>query len=142
MEYQPIFRDTLQKLKSIKDEELRIKKINTTIDYIHNKVIKTAETTNDNKYYYQIPVMTTEEYNRNTINRIRLPDSHPSSKLLNEFYNDNLHEIIIGLQNRFPDCSIKQTSMVQDEYGRLYDIMHKMSEVFGITEYILVDWSP
>jgi hypothetical protein len=52
-----------------------------------------------------------------------------------------MDEILSSLRTRFSDCLIREIQMVQDEYGKLYDITDPKRSDFGINDFIIIDWS-
>ena len=123
----PTFRESLQGLKSIKDEESRIKRINDIVFVIYYQVISQAEIKPDTKFQYPIP--------------------HNGRGLKDEFFEKNIPEIIKGLQNLFPDSTIEHTTLTRGHDGKMYDTS-KMDEkvkpfINGLpsNDYIIIDWS-
>lgn len=124
LENKKIFsKEYLQKLKSIKDEELRIQNINRLISLIHSDVIRQAETTNNTVYQFEM--------------------RHPHDKL----YIKDMSDIITRLQDYYPDCIVKYTSLVRGRDGKMYDISMMDSNVLPFVDvnqknnYIVIDWS-
>ena len=131
----PISRDTMKDLKAQKDEEKRqvleknrIYEIKTIIRTIYSSARRIAETTDDLSYAYPLP----------------LP-IHPSRP--SEFHTTNMDDILGGLRDLFPDCSVLNTTLSRGQDGKMYDIS-KMDEKIRpfidtrkSQEYIVIDWS-
>ena len=122
----PIFRQSLQSMKAIKDEENRINQINKIVRQIYSNVISQAETKSDTKYQYEIPYIRNQK---------------------DEFFIKNMPEIITGLQKLFLDCTIEHTTLTRGHDGKMYDIS-KMDEKVRVfinnrenKDYIIIDWS-
>ena len=129
----PVSRDTMRSLKASADDATHITRLNIIIKEIYTRAIKTAKTSTNTSYTYQLL-------------------SHPlpwSRSLLEciEFYNHNMFEIITTLQSLFPNCSVKHVFMIRGKDGNLYDISI-IDQMFLKSikndlkqEYISIDWS-
>ena len=139
----PISRDMMRDLKAQKDEEKRqvleknrIYGIKTIILTIYSSARRIAETTDDLSYAYPLPTMYAREEGTTV---------HPSRS--SEFHTTNMDDILGGLWDLFPDCSVLNTTLSRGQDGKMYDIS-KMDEKIRpfidtrkSQEYIVIDWS-
>jgi hypothetical protein len=120
----PMSRNELQNLKQKKDEEDRVHHIKQIIYIIYNSVISTATKKTDTSYKYQI--------HRNNDDN---------------FYAKNMTDILKGLQELFPDCSITHTLFAIGTNGKMYDISKLDDTVLPFVNtalnnsFIVIDWS-
>ena len=129
MSHTPISRESMRGLKAKIQEEDRIARINSIVDYIYRDAVNFAKSRDDSKYLYDLSV-------------------HGTSL---DFYRRNIIEIISAVKSLFPDCSVEYTTLttVTVRNGKKYDIskidIHNISDIRGrpteIGEYIVVDWS-
>jgi len=118
-------KEYLQKLKSIKDEALRIQNINNLINRIYLDVIRQAETTNNTVYQFNM-------HHQNEHQKIDIKD---------------IPYIITELQNYYTGCIVKYTAMFRGRDGKMHDISKMDSSVLPFVDvnqkcdYIVIDWS-
>ena len=135
----PVCRDSMRLLKAQKDEEKRLAeaartaRVNQIISEIYKNAVRTAETTTETSYKYDILM-------RNGLNNV------------NEYremiiYTTRMPDILAGLQQLFPDCSVTHKLLVIGQDGKMHDISTINSDVLPFIqvrrkqEYIVVDWS-
>ncbi len=124
MSLTPMSRKTLQNLKQKTDEENRVHHIKQIIHMIYNGAISNATKTTDKQYKYKVPIY----HNDN-------------------FYSENMADILKGLQELFPDCSITHTLFAIGTNGKMYDISKLDDTVLPFVNtalnnsFIVIDWS-
>jgi hypothetical protein len=129
----PILREKLRGLKAEEEEKMRVMKEKQRLDQVercvkqlYNDSINYAKTNTNTSYTYMLQP-------RN--------HGHP------EFYRDNMLDILTGLRDLFPDCSIKNTTLSRGQDGKMYDIstMDEKLRPFIDSRYnqesIIIDWS-
>ena len=117
----PMNRVDMQQLKEKYDEGNRIQFINQTVANIYSMAVAHARSKIDKSYNYLI--------NQDPLIVKYIPD------------------ILIKLQELFPDCSITHTLMATGSDGKMYDIskiddsiLHLINSV-NKESYIVIDWS-
>ena len=136
----PISRETLRGLKAKKDEEIRREKIKNCVAGLYRAVICTAETTTETSYKMTLP-QEEQRYDKTTKTTVKIP----------EFHRVNIADILSGLKELLPDCTVELVTLTRGQDGQLYDIS-KMDEKFlqfafhpsfkmQAQEYIVIDWS-
>jgi hypothetical protein len=117
----PMNRVDMQQLKEKYDEGNRIQFINQTVTNIYSMALAHARSKTDKSYNYSI--------NQQPLIVKHMPD------------------ILIKLQELFPDCSITHTLMARGSDGKMYDIskiddsiLHLINSV-NKESYIVIDWS-
>jgi hypothetical protein len=128
MSLTPISRESMRGLKAKIQEEARIARINSIVDYIYRDAVRIATQIDDSSCLYNL--------------------SEHGTPL--DFYRENMEEIISGIKSLFPDCVVEYKTLktVTARNGRKYDISKNdnshISDIRGrpeIGEYIVVDWS-
>ena len=120
----PIYRNELKQLKQKADEERKIHHIKTIISLIYDNAKQSAKLTTETLYKYQVPL------NKN-----------------DDFYSKNMADILKGLQELFPDCSVTHTLFAKGTDGKMYDISKLDDTVLPFVNtalnnsYIVIDWS-
>ena len=124
MSLKPITRDEMRGLKAKKDEENRLREINSIVKEIYNMTIRNAEQTSDLSFKY--------------------PIQHPT-------YEKNITDILSALQVLFPECLIEYKNQCQGLDGKWYDIslIDDLMQTFidmknGLIQTqknIIIDWS-
>ena len=123
MSLTPFSADLLRGLKAATVQENHLKRVNEYIRTIYTHVLRRAKETEETSFSYQ-------------------------------FYAENLdtfdmymNEIVNGLKDLFPGCSVKHTTFYMGMDGKMHDIiqidehaLHYISRK-GCKEYIVVDWS-
>lgn len=119
----PINRAELAELRAKIVQEQRIASINNIIRSIYNYVINAAKSTSDTKYNYII-----QQYEAS-------------------FMKENMKDIMVLLQQLFPDCQISHTLLARGIDGEMYDIsklddtsLPLVNQVLN-NSYIVIDWS-
>ena len=126
----PHSRESLQGLKDKLLEEKRNKSIDHIIERIYQLVYQHAET-NNTVFKYEC--------------EIRLIHSH----IQPDFYRINKEDILQKLNDVFPECNIKYTTLVKGQDGIMYDIENMELNIIATAfikltdkkEYIVIDWS-
>jgi hypothetical protein len=139
----PISRDTMKILKAQKDEEMRqvleknrVNGIIGIIKIIYSSAKRIAETTYNLSYNYPLPLT----YAREAGSVVQ-----PSQSA--EFHKTNMDDILDGLRDLFPGCSVFNTSLSRGQDGKMYDISNidEMVRPFinmsQSQKYIIIDWS-
>ena len=124
MSLKPITRDEMRGLKAKKDEENRLREINSIVKEIYNMTIRNAEQTSDLSFKY--------------------PIQHPT-------YEKNITDILSALQVLFPECLIEYKNQCQGLDGKWYDIslIDDLMQTFidikknhiQTQKNIIIDWS-
>ena len=118
----PMNRVDMQQLKEKHDEGNRIQFINQTVANIYNTALAHARSNNINKSYNY------------SINQQPL-------------IVKNMPDILIKLQELFPDCSITHTLMAKGSDGKMYDISKIDDSILPLINsvnkesYIVIDWN-
>jgi len=136
----PMSRDEMRGLKAKKDEELRIQKITSCVQMIYNQAVGTAKTSTITTYSFDIDPNQT---------RLRIPINAPMHPPNSEyqFYKDNMEEILSGLQDLFPGCTVKLAKMCTGNDRKRYDISTMDEKMLPFInqqqsfECIIIDWS-
>ena len=125
----PISRESMRGLKAKIQEEARIARINSIVDYIYRDAVRIATQIDESSCLYNL--------------------SEHGTPL--DFYRENMEEIIKDLKSLFPDCVVEYKTLktVTARNGKKYDISKidkdNISDIRGrsteIGEYIVVDWS-
>ena len=132
MSFTPVLREKLRGLKAEEEEKMRIMKERQRLDNVeqcvrqfYNEAINYAKTNTNTTYTYMLP-----------------PRNHGL-----DFHRDNMVDILMGLRDLFPDCSIKNTTLSRGQDGKMYDIstMDEKLRPFIDSRYnqdsIIIDWS-
>lgn len=135
----PMNRDAMRGMKAKKDEELRTQKINTCVMRIYNEAIRYAETNSGTFYSLDI--------DRQQVSKRLLQPGCTIVGTEYQFYKDNMEEILSGLQDLFPGCTVKLAKMCTGNDGKRYDISKMDDKMLPFInqqnafECIVVDWS-
>jgi len=127
----PISRNMMKVLKTQKDEEMRVNGIKTIIRTIYSNARRIAETTHDLSYKYPLPWTARSDQ----------PVHSP------EFHTRNMDDILDGLRDLFPGCSVLNTTLSRGQDGKFYDISNMDERVRPFInasqsqKYIVIDWS-
>lgn len=132
MSYSPMFRETLRLLKSKRDAEMRITKINGIVCDIYINTVKLAETTGAKMYAY--PEVYIFE------NNIQYKKS--DDEALSQFILENIVDIMNNLRELFPDSKIDYKSLGVI-YNNIIEIdIEKIDWQYIPTKRcIVIDWS-
>ena len=124
MSLKPITRDEMRGLKAKKDEENRLREINSIVKEIYNMTIRNAEQTSELSFKFHI--------------------QHPA-------YEKNITDILSALQVLFPECLIEYNNQCQGLDGKWYDIslIDDLMQTFidmkngriQTQKNIIIDWS-
>lgn len=122
MSLNPINRDTMRQLKSLKDEEQRLSKINKLVYELYTCAVETAMYTGQTCYTYEL-----------------FQDKG--------FILRNIQVILENLEQLFPDCLVKHTLMARGRDRKMYDIATiddanlPLVNTIQPNSYIVIDWS-
>ena len=139
----PISRAMMQTLKAEKEESIRQNHIKNILTQIYNNAQQQASNTSDTTYNFKIP--NAHYIHPGNMKKPCIPYQHsgPSDPL----YINNMPDILAGLRNLFPDCSVSHTLLCQAKDGKLYDIAKLDDAVLPFVDraldqsYIVIDWS-
>ena len=124
MSLTPVSREHLRSLKTQRDEEIRIQKINQYVSIIYSNTVNKAQSSTDT--YYQ--------YTR-----------------IDESMRKNIPEILHNLKSLFPDCLVEYQNTIEGNDGKMYNI-NKLDESMcqillnpsyktNVHEQIVREWS-
>lgn len=125
MSLKPMSRYTMLNLKTIRDEEIRKNHIEVHIKHIYNKTVQYAELQNGTFYHYKIP----SQYDK--ITGLYTPDS---------FYIQNINDIILRLQDLFPECKVEYVTYMSQNMKLVKNIIPNNNKRLR-ESYIIIDWS-
>jgi hypothetical protein len=124
MSLKPITRDEMRGLKEKKDEENRLREINSIVNEIYRNTIHTAEHTSESSFKY--------------------PIRHP-------IHQNNITDILSALQILFPECLVEYKNLCQGLDGKWYDIsliddmmkqfINMKNSHIQTQKNIVIDWS-
>ncbi len=124
MSLKPITRDEMRGLKEKKDEENRLREINSIVNTIYSNTIHTAEHTSESSFKY--------------------PIRHP-------IHEKNITDILSALQLLFPECLVEYKNLCQGLDGKWYDIsliddmmkqfINMKNSHIQTQKNIVIDWS-
>jgi len=124
MSLKPITRDEMRGLKEKKDEENRLREINSIVNEIYRNTIHTAEHTSESSFKY--------------------PIRHP-------IHQNNITDILSALQVLFPECLVEYKNLCQGLDGKWYDIsliddlmktfINMKNNSYQTQKNIIIDWS-
>ncbi len=164
----PMSRLMMQELKVQKEDLLRQTQIKKIVDEIYTQAIQVAEKTADTSYNHEIP--STQMASYSIPQRIQskvdyharkkqhedmalhrygsTPFQHPYSQGgPDPFHIKNMSDILAGLRNLFPDCTVSHTLLCQAKDGKMYDVAKLDDAVLPFVDraldqsYIVIDWS-
>ena len=128
----PILREKLRGLKAEEEEKMRIMmerqrldQVERCVKQLYDNAINYAKINTNTSYTYMLP-----------------PRNHGQ-----DFQRDNMIDILTGLRDLFPDCSIKNTTLSRGQDGKMYDIstMDEKLRPFIDSRYnqesIIIDWT-
>jgi hypothetical protein len=123
MSLTPFSAESLRGLRATTAHENHLKRVNEYIRTIYTHVIRRAKETDETSFKYQF-------YSENF-----------------DTFDMYMNEIVNGLKDLFPGCSVKHTTFYMGMDGKMHDIiqideqtLHFMSRK-NCKEYIVVDWS-
>lgn len=120
----PMSRDAMRELKAKTDEEQRLRGVQQNISGIYNNALQAAKSSSMTKWSREI-------------------QAHEV------FLVKNMDDILSGLQNLFPDCSIefKSSIMAMGSDGAMHDVSTldpvamKFMRHTQAKQYITIEWS-
>ena len=125
-------------LKAKVDEEARLKRIDSIVRGIYTQAVGAAQK-GESSFKMEIPKtsqMRTDANNR----QYHLHASDP-------FYIENMREILSGLQELFPACTVSNSTLSKGTDGKFYDISTLDEKVLPFINraldqsFIVVDWT-
>jgi hypothetical protein len=159
----------MQELKSQKDEEARQADIKKIVTEIYNKSVNQASTTSDKAYNFKIPgdpyirsyhISGEIPYYNHATGEVAKKRGHCKQPMgidtnmgynqkgqADPFYIKNMPDILAGLQQLFPGCSVSHTLLCQAKDGKMYDVAKLDESVLPFVDraldqsYIVIDWS-
>ena len=156
----PMSRVMMQELKFQKEEEVRQFQIKRIVEEIYKEAVQVAEMTTETSYNHEIP--SRELANCNVQHRRERKDTYIQQKNYmrsgqslipyyqgppDPFHIKNMKDILAGLRDLFPDCSVSHTLLCQAKDGKLYDVAKLDDAVLPFVDraldqsYIVIDWS-
>jgi hypothetical protein len=123
---EPVSRDYLRGLKAQKDEEQRIKFVESQVRNIYHHVNQRAGGSTETSLQWQIT-----------------GHNHPDQKKI----ESNMPDILARLQSLFPDSSVEFKTLSRGQDGKMYDIKdvdERMKPFINPQlnqQFIVVDWS-
>jgi hypothetical protein len=152
-------RRMMQEFKGQKDEESRQKKIKKIVEEIYKEAVQLAQTTTDSSYNHEIPstdmAMCLPEDRRQQkkryLDHLVLYRGNKNIPYYQDapdpFHIKNMNDILAGLQELFPGCSVSHTLLCQGKDGKMYDVAKLDESVLPFVDraldqsYIVIDWS-
>lgn len=119
----PFSAESLRGLRATAAHENQIKKVNEYIRTIYTHVLRRAKETDDTSFSYQFH---SENF---------------------DSFDMYMNEIVNGLKDLFPGCSVKHTTFYTGIDGKMHDIIHIDEHTLhymsrkNCKEFIVVDWS-
>jgi hypothetical protein len=126
-------------LKAKVDEETRLKRVDSIVRGIYHYTVSAAEKSTDTSFKMEIPK--THQMRTNTNSRqYQVHVSDP-------FYIENMRDILSGLQELFPGCTVSNSTLSKGTDGKFYDISTLDEKVLPFINrdldqsFIVVDWT-
>jgi hypothetical protein len=123
MSLTPYSAEALRELRATSIYENRLKRVNEYVTTIYTHVVRRAKETEDTSFKYQF-------YAENF-----------------DMFDIFMNDIVNGVKDLFPGCSVKHTTFYMGVDGKMHDIiqideptLHGISRK-GCKEYIVIDWS-
>jgi len=123
MSLTPYSAEALRKLRATNIYDNRLKRVNEYVTTIYTHVVRRAKETDDTSFKYQF-------YAENF-----------------DMFDIFMNDIVNGVKDLFPGCSVKHTTFYMGVDGKMHDIiqideptLHGISRK-GCKEYIVIDWS-
>ena len=121
---EPVSRAYLRGLKAQTDEENRIRHVEQYVASIYSQVKRAASNTSQTRFQYQV-------------------HSHHGQN----FMSDIMPDVLIRLQNLFPDSNVEFKPLSRGQDGKMYNISNiddRMKPFINIQsnqDFIVIDWS-
>ena len=164
----PMSRDAMRGLKAKVEEDVRLQKIRNIIDGIYTHACSVSKK-GASSFNFPIPYdMRPPQFN-NGLQYVQAPrkmvvskkeglfDAQMSSyqaaqaaaagRPSDPFYIENMPDILSGLQELFPGCTVSHSIMCQGTDGKLYDISTLDDKILPFVNraldqsFIVIDWS-
>ena len=164
----PMSRDAMRGLKAKLEEDVRLQGIKERVTYIFTQAWTAAKTNADTSFNFPIPFDMSPQPKK-TIQVTQVPQKMVISKKealfdaqmssyqaaraagagrpSDPFYIENMPDILSGLQELFPGCTISHSIMCQGTDGKVYDISTLDEKVLPFVNraldqsFIIIDWS-
>jgi hypothetical protein len=156
----PMSRAMMQGLKAEKEEEIRQAHIKKIVNEIYRQAFQIAQTTTETSYNHEIPSTDMARYtpDQRREQKKRYLDNLVTYRGGNRtipyyqgppdpFHIKNMPDILTGLRDLFPGCSVSHTLLCQAKDGKLYDVATLDEAVLPFVDraldqsYIVIDWS-
>jgi len=131
-------RENMRGLKAKIEEDERLQKVGMWLRCIYDKAVNLAKTTLDTSFNFPIPPDHLQGRPRAAVSWI--PPSDP-------FFLANMPDILSGLRQLFPGCTVTHSLLCQGTDGKLYDISTLDDKVLPFVNraldrsFIVIDWS-
>ena len=119
-------REAMRGLKAQTDERARLERVYRCIHDIHRAAVQAASSTDATSYQWE------------------LPTRHHSQKAP---FETNIPDILKGLKELFPDCTVEYKTLIRGSDGKIYDMSKMDSAVLPFIgshpqkSHIVIDWS-
>lgn len=139
----PLSRNTMQQLKSQKDDIDRLDRIKSIVKNLYERAVNHASTTSETSFHSEIPRAPIQHPVGRPIKSPGYQTSGPSDP----FYLNNMEHILSDLKKLFPDCDVTHALMAKGRNGKLYDLSKLDDKVLPFVDhtleqsFILIDWS-
>jgi len=162
---QAMSREDMRGLKAKIEENARLQKVNTIVNRIYGEAVTLARTSLDTSFNYPIPPDLVQQRPRAAQARVMPAGMTAKEALFNQqqaqwevmqanqgppsdpFFLANMPDILSGLQQLFPDCTVTHSLLCQGTDGKLYDISTLDDKVLPFVNraldrsFIVIDWS-
>lgn len=138
-------RDAMRGLKAKVEEEARLYRVNSIVRNIYSAAISVAKN-GDMSHKSAIP-RTHVMVNATPKAANPFGQAHHQGYGPDPFYLENMVDILDGLRNLFPECTISHSTLSQGTDGKFYDISTLDEKVLPFINraldqsFIVIDWS-
>ena len=164
----PMSRDAMRGLKAKVEEEVRLQRVDQIARNIYSYAVSAAKANTDTSYNFPIPFDISPQPKR-AIQVAQAPQKVIASKKEEQFnqhfasyqaaqaaqqgrpsdpfYLENMPDILSGLQELFPDCTVSHTLLCKGTDGKFYDISTLDEKILPFVNraldqsFIVIDWS-
>lgn len=163
----PMSRDAMRGLKAKVEEERRLQEIDQIVRNIYSHTFVTAKTSTDTSYNFPVPFDMSPQPKR-SIQVVSKKEAKFDSQMASyqaanphfasyqaaqqgrasdPFYVENMFDILRGLQNLFPECTVSHTLLSKGTDGKFYDISTLDEKLLPFVNraldqsFIVIDWS-
>lgn len=122
-------------LKAKVEEEARLQRVNSIIGNIYNYATSVAKN-GDMSHKFAIPKT-----------HVNIHTGRHQTYGPDPFYLENMVDILDGLRNLFPECTVSHSTLSQGTDGKFYDISTLDEKVLPFINraldqsFIVIDWS-